>query len=68
MLHRLVDELALDVLWDVLQEIDVATFKKFPKTLLHRLDIIWFTLSMLWERNSSSLPLRGSVAMVSCFG
>jgi hypothetical protein len=40
MLHRLVDEVVLDVFGNVLQELDVASVKQFPETLLHNLDVI----------------------------
>ena len=46
MLYRLVNELALDALGDVLQELNVATIKQFPNTHLPSLDIIRFALQL----------------------
>jgi hypothetical protein len=77
MLDWLVDELVQDVFREVLHELDVASVGQLANALLDSLDIsrlslqflallVEHTVALSWlgERNSSSLPLKGSVAMI----
>ena len=62
MLHRLVDELVLDVFREVLDELDVATVKQLANALLNSLDILRLSLqllALLVDNTCGSILVRG---------